>query len=118
MAGSTAYALSDALGIEMGLSKKFNKAKGFYWFIGLATIAGLLINLLKINAIQALFYAAIVNGVLAVPLIFVIIKLAGDNRIVGEHKTSKLNTVIAWITFVFMGVSALMMIATLLGWSF
>lgn len=118
MAGSTGYALSDALGIKEGLSKKYSKAKGFYLFIGLATMVGLLINLLNINTMQALLYAAIVNGVLAVPLIYIIIKLAGDSRIVGEHKTSKLNTVIAWITFVFMGVSALMMIATLLGWSF
>ncbi len=118
MAGSTGYALADAVGMEMGLSKKFTKAKGFYIFIALATLVGLLLNLLKINAMQALFYAAVVNGVLAVPLIFIIIKLAGDSRIVGIHKTSKSNAIIAWITFVFMGVSSVMMIATLLGWSF
>lgn len=111
MAGSTAYALSDALGIKEGLSKKFSRAKGFYLFLALATIVGLLINLFKINTIQALFYAAIVNGVLAVPLIFIIIKLAKDERIVGEYKTSKLNTVVAWITFGFMALAVVLMLA-------
>jgi Mn2+/Fe2+ NRAMP family transporter len=118
MAGSTAYALSDAFGMKEGLSKKYSKAKGFYIFLSLAVVIGFLINLLHINTIQALLYAAIVNGVMAVPLIFIIIKLSNDKRIVGEFRSSKRSTVIAWMTFVFMGVSALLMVAGLVGFKF
>ena len=95
---------SDALGIKKGLSKKFAKARGFYAILAISTIVGLLMNLLGINTMQALYYAAIVNGVVAVPLIFIIIKLAGDRKIVGEYRSRHLNRVIAWITFVFMAL--------------
>jgi NRAMP (natural resistance-associated macrophage protein)-like metal ion transporter len=118
LAGSVGYAVADALNIKKGLSKKFSKAKGFYLTIGLATVIGLLMNLLKVNTMQALYYAAIVNGVIAVPLILIIIRLAADKRIVGEYKSPKLNRVVAWVTFVFMALAVLLMIACLLGFKF
>jgi len=118
LAGSVGYAAADALGIEEGLSKKFSKAKGFYIILAASTISGLLMNLLGINTMQALYYAAIVNGVVAVPLIFIIIKLAGDKRIVGEHRSKKLNRVVAWITFLFMALAVALMIASFFGFSF
>ena len=118
LAGSVGYAVSDALNIKEGLSKKFSKARGFYLTIGLATVVGLLMNLLKINTMQALYYAAIVNGVIAVPLIFIIICLAGDKRIVGEYKSPKLNRVVAWVTFVFMALAVLLMVVSLVGFKF
>ena len=118
LAGSVGYAVSDALGIKKGLSKKFAKARGFYAILAISTIVGLLMNLLGINTMQALYYAAIVNGVVAVPLIFIIIKLAGDRKIVGEYRSRHLNRVIAWITFVFMALAVVLMIASLLGFKF
>ncbi len=118
LAGSVGYAMSDALGIKEGLSKKFSKAKGFYAILAISTIVGLLINLLGINTMQALYFAAIVNGVVAVPLIFIIIKLAGDERIVGKFKSRKLNQVVAWVTFIFMALAVILMIASLFGLNF
>lgn len=118
LAGSVGYAMSDALGIKEGLSKKFSKAKGFYAILAISTIVGLLINLFGINTMQALYYAAIVNGVVAVPLIFIIIKLAGDERIVGKFKSRKLNQIVAWITFMFMALAVILMIASLFGLNF
>lgn len=118
LAGSVGYAVADGLGIKEGLSKKFSKAKGFYIILAISTIVGLLMNLLGINTMQALYYAAIVNGVIAVPLIFIIIHLAGDKRIVGEYKSPKLNRVVAWVTFVFMALAVLLMVASLLGFKF
>jgi Mn2+/Fe2+ NRAMP family transporter len=56
-----------------------------------------------------LYYAAVVNGVVAVPLIFIIIKLAGREEVVGKFKTEKKYLVIAWMTFVFMALSVLLM---------
>ncbi len=118
LAASVGYALSDALGIEEGLSKKLSKAKGFYVILALSTIVGLLINFIGINTMQALYYAAIINGVIGVPLIFIIIRLSDDKRIVGEYKTATKNRVIAWVTFGFMALAVILMIASVFGFSF
>ncbi|MBM3283164.1 divalent metal cation transporter [Candidatus Gottesmanbacteria bacterium] len=114
LAGSVAYAFSEAFGFKEGLAKKLTEAKAFYATIGLATIIGALMNLLGINAIKALLYAAVVNCLIAVPLIAIIIKLADDERIVGKFKSNPRNRALAWITFMFMGVSTLLMISNLL----
>jgi NRAMP (natural resistance-associated macrophage protein)-like metal ion transporter len=113
LAGSLAYAISDALGIQEGLSKKFGDAKGFYLIIALATVVGALMNLIGINTMQALYYAAVVNGVIAVPLIFIIIRMADDSRIVDGFKTQKKYKVIAWMTFVFMALSVVLMVGSI-----
>ena len=109
LAGSVAYALSEAMGLKEGLGKKFNKAQGFYFILVVATMVGVLMNLWGINTMQAFYYSAVVNGVVAVPLIFIIIRLAGRSEVVGKYKTEKKYLVIAWITFVFMALSVLLM---------
>lgn len=118
LASSVGYAVSDALGIKEGLSKKFSKARGFYLILAISTIVGLLMNLLGINTMRSLYYSAIINGVVAVPLIFIVIKLAGDKNIVGEFRTTRRNSIIAWVTFVFISVAVLLMVASLFGFSF
>lgn len=110
LAGSLAYAVADGLGIEEGLSKKFKQAKGFYIVILLATLIGALMNLIGVNTMQALYIAAVVNGVIAVPLIFIIIKMADDSRVVDGFKTQRRYKTIAWMTFGFMALSVLLMI--------
>lgn len=114
LAGSVAYALSEVFGFKEGLSKKLNKAKAFYLILGLATLIGALINLVGINPIKALYYAAILNGVISVPLIAIIIKLANDKRVVGEFKTQKINQIVAWITLIFVSLASALMIFSLL----
>ncbi|MDD4135648.1 MAG: divalent metal cation transporter [Candidatus Shapirobacteria bacterium] len=110
LAGSVGYAVAEAFGFKEGLSKNFKKAKMFYAIIAVATIVGLAMNLLQINIMSALYYAAVINGIAAVPLIAIIIKLSDDERIVGKFKTSKKNKVIAWIAFGFMLISVLVML--------
>jgi NRAMP (natural resistance-associated macrophage protein)-like metal ion transporter len=110
LAGGVAYALSEVLGIKEGLGKTLRQAKGFYLIIALATGIGALLNLIGINPMQALYYSAIVNGVISVPLIFIIIKLADDSRVVGKHKTPRLLKIISWITFIFVGLASIAMI--------
>lgn len=118
LAGSVGYAMADALGLKQGLAKKFSKAKGFYSILALATIVGLLMDLLGINTIRALYLAAIVNGVAAVPLIFIILRLARDRRVVKGYQTSKIHTIIGWLTFAFMGTAVALMVAGLLKFKF
>ena len=115
LAGSVGYAVADALGIREGLAKRFSKARGFYTVLALATLVGLLLDFLDINAIRALYFAAIVNGVAAVPLIFIIIGMARDPRIVKGFRTSLFHTVVGWLTFVFMTFSVALLAAGLLG---
>jgi Mn2+/Fe2+ NRAMP family transporter len=110
LAGSVGYAVSEAFGFKEGLFKNFKKAKMFYAIIAVATIVGLAMNLLQINIMSALYYAAVINGIAAVPLIAIIIKLSDDERVVGKFKTRKRNRVVAWITFGFMLISVLVML--------
>lgn len=109
LAGSAAYAFADSFGFKEGLAKKLTEAKIFYLIIGLSTIIGALMNLIGINPIKALFYTAIINGLVSVPLIAIIIKLANDERIIGKHKTGKWGNILGWTTFGLMTVSVLIM---------
>ncbi len=106
LAGSVAYAISDAFGLKEGLSKKFYQAKAFYGIIAVAIIVGALMNIFGINPIKALYYAAIINGVVSVPLIAIIIKLADDRRIVGQFVSSRKNRYLAWGTCVFVSIAS------------
>jgi len=105
LAGSVGYAVADALGIKEGLAKRFTQARGFYVAVGLATGVGLLLDLVGVNTVRALLLAAIVNGVAAVPLIFIIVRMARDPRIVREFPSSRFHTAVGWLTFVFMAAA-------------
>ena len=114
LAGSLAYAVSESFGLKEGLSKKFSQAKAFYLVIAVATGIGFLINLAGINVMDALYYAAIVNGVASVPLIAMIMKIADDERVVGEYKTRRNGRIAAGVTLFFMTIAVLVMLWQLL----
>lgn len=86
----------------------------FYIIIAISTAIGVAINCFQINIIQALFYAAVVNGIASIPLIALIIKLSSDEKIVGRFKTRLISRIIAWITFLFIVLSVIFMIYSLL----
>lgn len=113
LAGGVAYAFTEAFGFKEGLAKKLTEAKAFYATIALATFIGALMNIAGINAIKALYYTAILNGIVAVPLIYIIIKLADDERIVKKFKSSKASKNLAWIVFIFMSGAVIVMITNL-----
>src|SRR5579885_1490572 len=109
LAGSSAYALSDGLGWKQGLSKKFGQAKGFYLVIIGSTVIGLWINLVNIDPIKALVYASIISGIIAVPLLVIILKIANDKKILGNKTNGIMSNVLGWITTIIMGTSVLVM---------
>ncbi|MEO7049675.1 MAG: divalent metal cation transporter [Ferruginibacter sp.] len=109
LSGSAAYAVSEAVNWESGLNLKLKKAHGFYGIITIATIIGLIINFIGINPVKALVYSAVLNGVAAVPLIFLIIKISTNKKIMGEYKSGLLSKVILWITFLGMASAAIAM---------
>ena len=102
LAGSSGYALSETFRFNEGLRKKYKKARGFYFFIILATVAGLSINFLGIDPIKALVFAAVFNGVAAVPLLFLIARIGNNASIMGEHKNGVLSNIFVRSAFVVM----------------
>ena len=95
-----------------GLHKKYKKAKGFYFFIILATLAGLGINFIGINPIKALVFAAVFNGVAAVPLLFLIARVGNNPDIMGEHKNGLLSNIFVILAFIVMLVAVTYMLIT------
>jgi NRAMP (natural resistance-associated macrophage protein)-like metal ion transporter len=112
LAGSSGYALADAFGWKQGLNKKFKKAKSFYLVITASTLIGLLINFSNIDPIKALVYTAVINGVIAVPILFVVMKIANDKKILGNRTNRRLSNILGWTAFVIMGASVVTMFLT------
>ena len=83
LSGSAAYAYSEAFGMKEGLNLKLKKAHGFYGVITIATLIGLMINFIGIDPIKALVFTAVFNGVAAVPLIFLIARIARNPKVMG-----------------------------------
>jgi len=113
LSGSAAYAVSEAVNRQASLNFKLKQAHGFYGVITIATIIGLMINFVGIDPVKALVYAAVLNGVAAVPLLFLIAKIARNEKIMGEYKSGMLSTSLLWLTFAVMGVAAVAMFFTI-----
>jgi Mn2+/Fe2+ NRAMP family transporter len=114
LSGSAAYSVAEAFNWEASLNLKPNKAKGFYAIIIAATIVGLILNFIGIDPVKALVYAAVLNGVAAVPLLFLVVKISGDEKIMGGFKSGWLSKTILWVTFVAMAAAAVAMFYTIL----
>lgn len=114
LSGSAAYSVCEAFQWKASLNLKLKKAPTFYLIIIAATAVGLLLNFIGIDPVKALVYAAVLNGVAAVPLLFLILKIASNEKIMGEFKSGWLSKTILWITFIAMGAAALGMFYTVL----
>jgi Mn2+/Fe2+ NRAMP family transporter len=105
LAGSSAYAISETLGWNEGLYRKFSKAIGFYVVIIIATLVGLLINFLGIDPIKALIFTAVFNGIAAVPLLWMIARVGNNYQIMGEYKNGVLSNIFVRIALLVMTVA-------------
>lgn len=113
LAGSASYAISEAFGWKEGLYRNFKRAHGFYGVITVATLIGLSLNFVGIDPVKALIFTAVFNGVVAVPLVFIIGQIAANESIMGQYKSGKLSRILVATTFVLMLAAALTMFATL-----
>src|SRR3989338_2176474 len=113
LSGSAAYALSETLKWREGLNLKFKRAHGFYGIIAAATLIGLLMNFIGIDPIKALIFAAVFNGVAAVPLIFMIARLAQRRDVMGDHVSGSLSRTLLLLTFGLIAAAAVAMFYTL-----
>jgi Mn2+/Fe2+ NRAMP family transporter len=109
LAGSGAYALSEAMNWNWGLERKAADARGFYGVIAVSVLAGLVIQYSPISPMKALFWSAVINGVVAVPLMIVIILLVSKKSVMGAFTASRSIVVLGWIATVVMGTAAVCM---------
>jgi NRAMP (natural resistance-associated macrophage protein)-like metal ion transporter len=109
LAGSAAYALSEAMGWNWGLERKATDARGFYGVIAISVLAGLVIQYSPISPMKALFWSAVINGVVAVPLMAVIILLVSKKSVMGAFTAGRPIIVLGWIATAVMGVAAVRM---------
>jgi Mn2+/Fe2+ NRAMP family transporter len=109
LAGSSAYALAEAMNWSWGLERKATDARAFYGVIAVSVLLGLVIQYSPISPMRALFWSAIINGVVAVPLMVVIILLVSNKSVMGKFTASRPIIVLGWIAAVVMGAAAIRM---------
>jgi Mn2+/Fe2+ NRAMP family transporter len=112
LAGSAAYAVSEAFGWRSGLSRGFHEARGFYLIIVAATILGTAMGALEVDPIKALVWSAIVNGVISVPIMVAMMWIGQSKRLMGELTISKRHRIFGWAATAVMGLAVAFMLAT------
>ncbi len=110
LAGSAAYALSDLFGWESSLENGITQDKKFYFVIAVSVMGALIIQFSPINPMKALFWSAVINGVVAVPLMVAILTLATRISVMGPYKANKLTLGLGWLATVLMAAAAIFMI--------
>jgi len=105
LAGSAAYGVSEAFGWKEGLDRRLKEAKLFYATIAIATFGGVALNFTSLDPVKALYWSAVVNGILATPLMAVMMVIAMNPRIMGELTLSRPMLVIGWIATLVMALA-------------
>ena len=96
LAGSAAYALGEARKWPIGLARKPKKAKAFYLALASATLVGVLLNFSPIDPIKALYWSAVINGIVAVPVMAIMMLMAANAKVMGEFTISLTMRAIGW----------------------
>jgi Mn2+/Fe2+ NRAMP family transporter len=103
LATSSAYVAAETFRFREGLSEPVRRAPRFYSTIAVGILIGIAMNLLRIDAIKALFWSAILNGIAAVPIIAVVVWLASSRHVMGRWTSSTVARVWGWGTVALMG---------------
>ena len=112
LAGSAAYALAEALQWPSGLARLPLDAKAFYATIGVATALGIILNLTPIDPIKALFWAAVLNGICAMPLMTIAMLMGRNKKVMGELTLPLPLTIVGWLATAVMAIVVIAMFAT------
>jgi NRAMP (natural resistance-associated macrophage protein)-like metal ion transporter len=113
LAGSCAYAIAEAATWrEASLSYSGSQAPRFYAVIALAMTIGLALDFAGLNAVKMLFWSAVLNGILAPPLVVLVVLLSSDRKVMGERVNSRSANVLGWICAAVMTVAAVAMLVT------
>jgi len=112
LAGSAAYALGETFGWHVGLSRKLSRAKAFYATIAVATLLGVLLNNSPIDPIKALFWSAVINGVVAVPVMALMMHLSSHRAAMGDFNIGRGLKIVGWLSTTVMALAAIGLFAT------
>ena len=112
LAGSAAYAVSEAMHWRGSLEDRPRRSPKFYAVLAVAVLLGLVLNYLKLNAVRMLFWAAVLNGMLAPPLIILVTLLSSDRSVMGARVNPLVLTVLGWTTAAVMLAATVMMFVT------
>ena len=113
LAGSAAYAVVESFNWRSGLDKKLLEAKEFYAIIALATVGGVALNFAPIDPIKALFWSAVINGVIALPIMIVMMLLGSSERVMGKFRIGKRLRWLGWLATLVMAIAVVAMFVTI-----
>jgi len=113
LAGSAAYAVGEALALPTGLARLPHEAKAFYATVAIATLLGVGINFSPLDPIKALFWSAVINGVVAVPVMVIIMVMAMQEKVMGQFTLPMPLCVTGWLATLVMGAVVVALFATL-----
>ena len=112
LAGSAAYALGEAVGVHVGLARKLGRAKAFYGMLAVMMLVGALLNFTPIDPIKALFWSAVINGVVAAPVMVMMMLMATNRKVMGRFVLPMPLRVVGWAATAVMAAAAVGMFAT------
>ena len=115
LASSAAYAVAEAFGWPEGLERHWREAKGFYAIIGIATIVGTGLDFTPIDPMKALYWSAVVNGIVSVPIMAAMMLLAGKPEVMGVLPVRRKTRALGWGAVALMTVAVVMMGRDLIG---
>jgi NRAMP (natural resistance-associated macrophage protein)-like metal ion transporter len=112
LTGSSAYAVSETFGWTCSLDEKPRHAKRFYSVIAVSTVIGLSINFIGINPITALFWTAVINGVIAPPLLVVVMLVSNNEDVMAKRVNGRWANIVGWLAAAIMFAAAIGMVLT------
>ena len=113
LAGSAAYAIAEAAAWRAGMDEKVHNARQFYGVIAVAMVVGMLLNLAHVNAIKLLIGSAVINGLLAPPLIAIVLVVCNNKKVMGTHRNGRILNVLGGAGVVVMTIAA---VALVISW--
>ncbi|HVM59001.1 MAG TPA: divalent metal cation transporter [Candidatus Paceibacterota bacterium] len=114
LAASSAYAFAESFGWKAGLYRKLKQAYAFYGVIIVSMLLGIIANLLHLDPIKGLLWAAVGNGLIAPVILFFVVRLSANRAVMGEHANRPLTSLIGWATVALMTLSGFAAIVSLL----
>jgi len=112
LAGSAEYAIAESFDWRIGLGRKLLEARGFYMILIIATLLGVALNFTPIDPIKALFWSAVINGVIAVPIMVVLMLMVARPDVMGQFVITPRLRAIGWLATAVMALAVLAMAVT------
>ncbi len=112
LSGSASYAVSEAFHWRASMNYRVMRARGFYAIIVLSTCVGLFINFIGVDPIKMLLYTAMINGIVSVPLLFLIARISSSKEIMGHYRSGVFSKLLVWIAFSVVLAASLLFFAS------